>query len=132
MLVCAFSVRNCTRDRGCSVHPVFPAPSDFEEGKRRCKPRADYVARMRNYIQPSLRANGSRECAPDDRLRDIRDHSHTAPDIAALIRVTRFSYRKTRPATTRRGGIRIDHTERRADQIVDEIDLRACEERHRG
>jgi hypothetical protein len=29
MLVCAFSVRNCTRDRGCSVHPVFPAPSDF-------------------------------------------------------------------------------------------------------
>ena len=30
MLVCAFSVRNCTRDRGCSVHPVFPAPSIFE------------------------------------------------------------------------------------------------------
>ena len=30
MLVCAFLVRNCTRDRGCSVHPVFPAPSIFE------------------------------------------------------------------------------------------------------
>ena len=29
MLVCAFLVRNCTRDRGCSVHPVFPAPSNF-------------------------------------------------------------------------------------------------------
>jgi hypothetical protein len=29
MLVCAFSVRNCTRDRGCSKHPVFPAPSEF-------------------------------------------------------------------------------------------------------
>src|SRR5207247_3413326 len=27
MLVCAFFVRNCTRDRGCSAHPVFPAPS---------------------------------------------------------------------------------------------------------
>jgi hypothetical protein len=26
MLVCVFFVRNCTRDRGCSVHPVFPAP----------------------------------------------------------------------------------------------------------
>src|SRR4030081_2612907 len=24
---CAF----CTRDRGCSAHPVFPAPSDFGE-----------------------------------------------------------------------------------------------------
>src|SRR2546430_12889996 len=33
MLVCAFLVRNCTRDRGCSVHPVFPAPSNFREGK---------------------------------------------------------------------------------------------------
>jgi hypothetical protein len=21
---------NCTRDRGCSEHPVFPAPSDFK------------------------------------------------------------------------------------------------------
>src|SRR6185312_14643979 len=29
MLVCASSVRNCTRDRGCSAHPVFPAPSDW-------------------------------------------------------------------------------------------------------
>src|SRR5205814_3204506 len=33
MLVCAFSVRNCTRDRGCSVHPVFPAPSVLKEGQ---------------------------------------------------------------------------------------------------
>ena len=30
MLVCAFLCANCTRDRGCSEHPVFPAPSDFE------------------------------------------------------------------------------------------------------
>ena len=28
MLVCAFALRTCTRDRGCSQHPVFPAPSD--------------------------------------------------------------------------------------------------------
>src|SRR5665213_4266042 len=26
MLVCAFPVHQCTRDRGCSAHPVFPAP----------------------------------------------------------------------------------------------------------
>jgi hypothetical protein len=29
MLVCAFLDAHCTRDRGCSAHPVFPAPSDF-------------------------------------------------------------------------------------------------------
>src|SRR6476620_10869028 len=27
MLVCAFFCALCTRDRGCSAHPVFPAPS---------------------------------------------------------------------------------------------------------
>src|ERR1700730_3469111 len=27
MLVCAFYVPFCTRDRGCSKHPAFPAPS---------------------------------------------------------------------------------------------------------
>jgi hypothetical protein len=33
MLVCSFVCANRTRDRGCSKHPVFPAPSDFEEGQ---------------------------------------------------------------------------------------------------
>jgi hypothetical protein len=28
-----FFVHVCTRDRGCSAHPVFPAPSAFEEGE---------------------------------------------------------------------------------------------------
>jgi hypothetical protein len=32
MLVCTFVCANRTRDRGCSKHPVFPAPSNFEEG----------------------------------------------------------------------------------------------------
>src|SRR6476620_11260881 len=34
--VCSCAVFVCanrTRDRGCSKHPVFPAPSNFEEGK---------------------------------------------------------------------------------------------------
>src|SRR5580698_7484968 len=48
MLVCAFfqSIK-CTRDRGCSAHPVFPAPSHegrvrplFGGRDRICKPRA--------------------------------------------------------------------------------------------
>src|ERR1700675_955140 len=29
MLVCAFLCAYCTRDRGCSAPPAFPAPSDF-------------------------------------------------------------------------------------------------------
>jgi hypothetical protein len=29
MLVCAFLSASCTRDRGCSKHPAFPAPSHF-------------------------------------------------------------------------------------------------------
>jgi hypothetical protein len=29
MLVCALLCAHCTRDRGCSAHPVFPAPSLF-------------------------------------------------------------------------------------------------------
>ena len=34
MLVCAFPCANCTRDRGCSAHPVFPAPSISSEGAK--------------------------------------------------------------------------------------------------
>src|SRR4030081_1576046 len=30
MLVCAFASAFCTRDRGYSVYPAFPAPSIFE------------------------------------------------------------------------------------------------------
>ena len=43
-----------------------------------------------------------------------------------------FSDRKAGPAAARRGGIRIDHAERGADQVVDEIDFGAGEERYRG
>src|SRR5947209_16488900 len=32
MLVCALPRAHCTRDRGCSKHPAFPAPS--QEGQR--------------------------------------------------------------------------------------------------
>jgi hypothetical protein len=49
MLVCAFLCTHCTRDRGCSVHPAFPAPSIFGEGSL-SKPRAQCVARMRSHI----------------------------------------------------------------------------------
>ena len=45
MLVCAFFCAHCTRDRGCSAHPVFPAPSACLEGQGPCKPRAHRAAR---------------------------------------------------------------------------------------
>ena len=48
MLVCAFVCAYCTRDRGCSAHPVFPAPSVFEEGQDSSKPRAYHAARAQS------------------------------------------------------------------------------------
>ncbi len=56
MLVCVFLCASCTRDRGCSAHPAFPAPSVFG-GQASCKARAHRAARMRSHIQPSLRAS---------------------------------------------------------------------------
>jgi hypothetical protein len=50
MLVCAFAMCIGTRDRGCGVHPVFPAPSDREGGKFSSKPRAISAARSRSRI----------------------------------------------------------------------------------
>src|SRR5580692_2276036 len=54
-----------TRDRGCSAHPVFPAPSLegrvrplFEDANEIVRPRANHVARMRTHISSSLRTQG--------------------------------------------------------------------------
>src|SRR5665213_2536388 len=45
MLVCAFPVHQGTRDRGCSAHPVFPAPSGLRGSERNCKARAKTMSR---------------------------------------------------------------------------------------
>jgi len=39
----------CTRDRGCSKHPAFPAPSSFR-GETICKARAKRAAGMRRCV----------------------------------------------------------------------------------
>jgi hypothetical protein len=52
MLVCAFAMCTGTRDRGCSVHPVFPAPSIQEEGDEVLKPRVKHAARSRRCVSP--------------------------------------------------------------------------------
>ncbi len=56
-----FAVCIGTRDRGCSAHPVFPAPSDWRGREVDSKPRAISAARRRNCIhrhcEPTGRAN---------------------------------------------------------------------------
>jgi hypothetical protein len=44
------SLCHCTRDRGCSAHPVFPAPSHSRAGKRPGTTRARRVAGTRWHI----------------------------------------------------------------------------------
>jgi hypothetical protein len=39
-----------TRDRGCSVHPAFPAPFDWRGREVDGKPRAPHAARSRTHI----------------------------------------------------------------------------------
>src|SRR5215207_4481956 len=99
------------------------------------------------YAKPSLRAQRSNprlhlrrygllRCARNDVERPRHTGYRACVGMTTAAGRTnsppQFSDRKTRPATARRGRIRIDHTERRADQIVDEINLGACEERYRG
>ena len=47
---CAFLLYLCTRDRGCSMHPAFPAPSVSREGETKCKARANHVARTQSCV----------------------------------------------------------------------------------
>src|SRR5213075_1670382 len=49
-VVRTFVCANRTRDRGCSKHPVFPAPSNKEGGKLPSKPRTQCAARTRSHI----------------------------------------------------------------------------------
>jgi hypothetical protein len=45
-------------------------PLSSREGQRIRKTSGNHVARTGTHVSSSLRANGSRECAPDDRLRE--------------------------------------------------------------
>jgi hypothetical protein len=54
--------------------------------RRRCK----ITAAVANELSPSLRANGSRECAPDDRLREAIQRHKESLDcfVASLLAMT--------------------------------------------
>src|SRR5437879_3973909 len=58
MLVCIFVSANRTRDRGCSKHPVFPAPSDFR-GAPTMQTSGDQRRENAKLYPPSLRAQRS-------------------------------------------------------------------------
>src|SRR6266536_3294005 len=51
MLVCAFFCATCTRDRGCSVHPAFPAPS-LLRGRQRFAKLGQNMPRERECMFP--------------------------------------------------------------------------------
>ena len=77
MLVCVFFRTICTRDRGCSEHPAFPAPSyfwayDFS------KPRAHRAAGLRRQIQLSSPGLTGRPSIPETPM--IKPKSHRVLD----------------------------------------------------
>src|SRR5688572_5476610 len=59
MLVCANCATLGTRDRGCSAHPAFPAPSLRERDNEIPSSDADRVARTNTHVSASLRAKRS-------------------------------------------------------------------------
>jgi hypothetical protein len=59
MLVCVFFCTICTRDRGCSAHPAFPAPSDWRGREINENLAQNHAARSRWCASSSLRAQQS-------------------------------------------------------------------------
>ena len=79
MLVCVFFCASCTRDRGCSAHPAFPAPS-HREGQRpnlghSCRENAKPRLFPRHCEEPLRRSNpflllrGSMDCFAEPVIR---------------------------------------------------------------
>ena len=54
MLVCTFVCANRTRDRGCSEHPVFPAPSISRGREVDGKPRANSRREIADTYSPVI------------------------------------------------------------------------------
>jgi hypothetical protein len=84
-----------------SLHPL-----DFRERETNGKPRAKHAARSRSHILTSLRANGSRECAPDDRLREAIQSQGRRMDcfVASLLAMTEAQSPHTQPSSPAKAG----------------------------
>src|SRR6266851_5017597 len=85
MLVCVSSHSFCTRDRGCSVHPAFPAPSDHQGAKIQAQP-GRIAPRDREgafSLAPHLRGEGWGEgLYPRIRLAESPPH----PDFSLCVK----------------------------------------------
>jgi len=90
MLVCAFAMCTGTRDRGCSAHPVFPAPSFQEEGNDVFKPRAsaprdrEGVDDDRHHLAPSP-DEAKRNPGPLQHRPGFRGACHHCASAIALV-----------------------------------------------
>ncbi len=56
---------NRTRDRGCSKHPVFPAPSDFEEGQTKVQTSGETCREKANPHSVVIAREGGRSSIPE-------------------------------------------------------------------
>src|SRR5260370_27825610 len=72
MLVCAFFYATCTRDRGCSAHPAFPAPS-CSRGTTSCAKLGQSVSREHGSLSVSgealIKLNPAPPCHCEAHLR---------------------------------------------------------------
>src|ERR1700704_6279824 len=59
---CAHSSTHCARDLGCSAHPAFPAPSDFERSRKYLQTSGGSRRENAKVYLPSLRAQRSNPC----------------------------------------------------------------------
>ena len=100
----------CTRGCGCIEHPAFPAPSSIE-GAKELKEFLQTSGAWRREIAevclaPSLRANGSGERPPADRLREAIQFSPRKVWIASAYAKERF------------GGLQARHSSRERRRVV--------------
>ena len=79
MLVCAFPVHHCTRDRGCSAHPVFPAPIVFR-AELICKTSDKTMSREREGVFGFVA-----------RMSEAISGMTAIPHVASLMRATKVS-----------------------------------------
>src|SRR5216683_4232197 len=98
MLVCAFLCATCTRDRGCSAHPAFPAPSMIEGTDRSSKARANHAARRRTRICCLKMEPEIVFVVPDKRAWRVPIRDPYAAAVIVSAPVDGF------PSTTRAGG----------------------------
>ena len=95
--VCSCAVFVCairTRDRGCSAHPVFPAPSDWR-AKVDAKPRAHCVARSRTHIHRRHREAESNPTSASFAEEPTRRRDPASRRTTAVIALAYPSSRRT-------------------------------------